>query len=186
MTDRNLKQYEGLIRSTAMKYAARIVRNSPSEFDDVLNEARIAAWKAVAQYQTGGKAKIETYIFQSVKNKMIDLERHSKRLKYSMIEANEHIEDICEVSYDLDHLVQMKQVLSQDEFELVTSIRAGGGVRAFIRELCRTTGMKNSAVKEEVSECLLRIQRKLTSSEPSQTSLTLMKPLKEQSVAISQ
>lgn len=173
--NRKLERYERVIRSAATKYAAKLLAQRPNEYDDVMNEARIAAWRAIERYDAAKQTKIETFIFNCVRNKMFDLAKHAGRLGRNL---DSPVEDIDQHAGDddtpsLDHGILLKQVLSEDELAFITSVRRGGGVVAFVQELSRMTGMKSSEATREVSECLHHIQHKLKSSGQSPNVLTL-------------
>jgi RNA polymerase sigma factor (sigma-70 family) len=173
--NRDLKRYERVIRSAAIKYAAGLLAQRPNEYDDVMNEARIAAWRAIERYNVERKTKIETFIFNCVRNKMIDLARHANRLGRNLTvpveDVDQHGDDSA--SAQIDHDILLKQVLSEDELSFIDALRRGGGVVRFISELGRMTGVKSDEATKEVSECLHRIQRKLESQDQSQNVLTL-------------
>ena len=174
-SNRKLKRYERVIRSAATKYAARLLAQKPNEYDDVMNEARIAAWRAIERYDDSRNVKIETFIFNCVKNKMFDLAKHSRRLKNNLATPDEDIDQHSDADegQSLEQGILLKQVLSEDELNFITSVRRGGGVVSFVNELSRMTGMKSSEATREVSECLHHIQHKLKSSDLSPNVLTL-------------
>lgn len=185
--NRKLKSYERVIKSAATKYAAKLLSQRPNEYEDIMNEARIAAWRAIERYDESYKVKIETFIFNCVKNKMFDLARYSNRLSRNLITPNDN--DVEEESSDdepsVEHGILLKQVLSEDELNLITCIRRGGGVVNFVGELSRRTGMKTSEATKEISECLHHIQHKLKLQDQNQNVLTLKlqsKPRREETV----
>ena len=70
--DEQLKTFEPLLKAVVGSF---VDRRDYDETADALNEARIAAWKAIITYQKNKKAKLSHYISSCVRNRMVDLKR---------------------------------------------------------------------------------------------------------------
>lgn len=165
--NRKLKEYDRVIKSAAHKYAARLLAERPNEYDDVMNEARIAAWRALERYDGSRQVKVETFIFNCVRNKMFDLAKHARRLGRNIATSHEDLDSFSEEDADVAHGILMKQVLSADELNLLTCIRKGGGASKFVYEVGRITRVRTEEARKEVVSCLHHIHLKLTSIEPN-------------------
>lgn len=89
--------------------------------DDLLNEARIAAWKAIGDFDEDRKVKLSTWITSSVKwhlGHLYDKSSANKRGVLSELTDCEEDAPIAESQeiHDLEFLLSMKAVLTDEEF----------------------------------------------------------------------
>jgi RNA polymerase sigma factor (sigma-70 family) len=168
--NRLLCTYDSLIRATALKYSKHftIARHVEST-DDIVNEARIAAWKAILSYKTTQGTKIETYITSCIKNRMIDLNRKAHRasrpdLCFLGEPELAHATDLQateDLSEELIDAVTLKSILTPKEFHVLAHLKTGGGMGELITEYRSTRARSSVEARGEVVKCLHRIRRKL-------------------------
>jgi RNA polymerase sigma factor (sigma-70 family) len=93
-TGGELRDFEGLVYSTARMFAARVRR----EEDDLAQELRVRVWRAIVTYDaTKSPLSLERYVFQAVTNKIKDYKRDAARAKRREDDDGMtllHIEDI--------------------------------------------------------------------------------------------
>ena len=168
--NRLLCTYDSLIRATALKYSKHftIARHVEST-DDIVNEARIAAWKAIVSYKTTQGTKIETYITSCIKNRMIDLNRKAHRASrpdLSFLDETKlaYAADLQATEDPTDELldaVTLKSMLTEREFHTLAHLKAGGAIGELITEYRSTRARSSVEARGEVVKCLHRIRRKL-------------------------
>lgn len=133
MHERQLETYEGLVISTARKYAKRVGR----EEDDMAQELRVRVWRAIETYDRSRcRTSLRNYVFSVITNKVKDYKRDASR-EAERLELYGlsflHIEDMCrrgdwvaqEVFEGLYHFVDRDEVFGHidgDTFVVPESI----------------------------------------------------------------
>lgn len=156
--EQQLRKYEGLIRHTTHKLLAKH-RNSRRRdgFDDYLSEARIAAWRAIKAFDEARHVRVETFIICAVRNHLATVDRAlNSKMRTPFAEA-EFLEAIESGGHDrrFAALAEIKDALCENDYQLVRQLAMGHG----ITELAEARGVR----REEVIQCLHRIQHKLQS-----------------------
>lgn len=77
MPDADIGSYEGLIRTTAARYAPLV----DDDFEDVAQILRLKVWQALRAYDPSRSSMaVEKYVFQCVRNRLKDLFKQQGRL----------------------------------------------------------------------------------------------------------
>jgi len=166
--NRLLAHHDALIRAAALKYTKHFTTARHIEVsDDLINEARIAAWKAIRTYQTGKNAKIETYITVCIRNRMIELHRKAHRQcrpeltfpgeKMTQVADLQATEDPTE---QLTEVLTLKKILNDREYHVLSHLKSGGCIDVLVAEY-QTRKRTPVEARHEVVLCLHRIRRKL-------------------------
>lgn len=166
--NRLLVTYDALIRAAAFKYtkhftSARHIETS----DDLISEARIAAWKAITSYRHGKKAKLETYITVCIRNRMIELNRKAHRQCRPELafpgERLTYAADLQATDDPTERLAEdltLREILNEREYRVLSHLRAGGDLKDLVSEY-QTRKRTIVEARHEVTTCLHRIRRKL-------------------------
>jgi len=183
---RLIKRHEPLLRYIVKKYLERLVNDDRSayRFDDLLQEARIAAWRAVMSHDENKRSKVSTYMGTCATNKMRDLVRKVNRLKnpsYTPIEDIhlEKVDESIEQQYDLknmsvtlekfletDHYKYIEKIINED-FTLDEILKYAMGLHGSDPDDGRRHRRK---CRDEVVSCLSQVQQALELSAKSLTS----------------
>lgn len=167
--NRTLREHETLIRKTALRYAKRFALGQFGDNDDFVNEARIAAWRAIEAYREGRKAKLETFISVCIKRRMIDLRRHALRKSRGQLVCLgldiEPLVDAVERALPDDEEVEdsltLRAILDDEEHGALSHLMNGGTISALVAAWCRKKSLGSSESRCEVVACLRRIKLKL-------------------------
>ena len=167
--NRMLRQHDLLIRATALRYAKKFAIRDHGTSDDFINEARIAAWRALENYQVGHATKVETFIVRCIKNRMIDIRRYTLRktrpsLHYTDQQLLAQVADVGPLAGrtdEVDGRLSLRAVLDDEEFTVLSHLTQGGDLGDLISTRCRMKSLGKNESRGEVVACLHRIKRKL-------------------------
>ena len=135
--------------------------------EQFLNEARVAAWKAVTDFQVEKNVKITTYISTCVNNHLSNVNKERSRSKKRFIRAKEsskidyyHTRRSGQSIEDFEFTLTMKALLTEREFQ-VFELR-------FVQD-CQSTEIQKAlgVGAREVEKCLSSIVAKYQSLEQS-------------------
>jgi len=145
-------QLERTLSQFVKRYIASHGINS-DDYDDFMNEARLAAHYAMKSYRDGKQASIKTYIIRCVRNRFIDIRKNcAYRFEASFLH-----EEVAESSYEpqfadfeLDH--DIRSIMNDRDFFIYRKIFVEGYT---IAELKR----EKIAGFREAQSCFSRITR---------------------------
>lgn len=104
MSDGDLGSYEGLVRTTAARYAPLL----DDDFDDVAQVLRMKVWQALDRFDPSrSNMDVRNYVFQCVRNRLKDLFKQQDRLNKKRRGAQLYIEDFmadAEMNFTARHL----------------------------------------------------------------------------------
>jgi len=131
-------------------YQFRHIKNQTSE--DLLSEARLTAIIAIGNFKKEKQTKLTSYVYQCVKNRLMDLYR-SESLRHSVIEYRDEVPDEECVVEDLEFALLMRSLLTERENALFQKHYVEGFTK---KELVASGFMK----AKEIYACSARISLK--------------------------
>lgn len=117
----DLEDYNFLIQGLVNQFIKK-KKLSFKDKDQFLNEARLAAWKAIGDFKQEKMVKITTYISTCVNNHLINVSkeksRNDRRLKEAIQVSTETPVYQKNSIEDLEFVLSMKSILTAQEFSV--------------------------------------------------------------------
>lgn len=129
--------------------------NDSNEPDDLMSEARAAAYYAVTKYKKTKKTKLSTFVFKCVKNRLLDITK-KKRVTLEPYEE----EGSYDTEDDLHFAISMRQLLNPTEYRVYQLSINESRKEQEVMEILNLT-------RRKVRACLCRIFAKYQSIETS-------------------
>lgn len=186
-----LTEYERLIYATVQKYTYKIdEKRTCNTFEDLLQEGRIAALKAIRTYSTDHRTKLSTYIVNCVRNRLRDLNKKANAKKNPVTQHFADMTPFEKGTTDDEETFNTKMTLDayleSDDFKMICPVLDYGcTVNDLVRDVqekrlenvdCeyeKRKVMKES--REEVVACLSRVQQVLRLKGVNLRSSTVLK-----------
>lgn len=160
----SLYELEGMVIDIANKYYhISDTRRVFHDYEDYIQEARIAAFKAIKNYRQDRKTKVSTFVYNCVENRFKDMHRYAMRKKRPTLYFYDDffVENFASENFyydDYDRInreITVRKILNGEEYELYLRIMQGYR----IYEIEKHSNKK----KNELKECFTRILQKLES-----------------------
>lgn len=148
----------------------RTAQGNGLDIQDLFSEARVTAYTAIQKYKKQKDAKLQTYIYQCVSNRLKDIYRRKKRNIVDIADAPELSEE--DNFEDIQFILTMRGILTSVEFRIFYSMFVES---KNVREISEEETMRPG----EVRKCVARICAKYLSLEKSQVKFLTQKKLQE-------
>ena len=134
--------------------------------DDLIAEARIAAFIAVRKFNKEKNTKLKTFISRCVANRLKDIAK-TENYKKRIIRESNSLDSYC-IDFDLLDLEMVKRHLTPWEKKIYSKFLLGFRKSEIARDLSEENGIYFKTAENEVKKCFSRIMLKLRSKGVSQ------------------
>jgi RNA polymerase sigma factor (sigma-70 family) len=127
--------YEKRLRFMALRF----VPTSDSVYEDLLQEGRIALWKASKAWREDGGASLWTFAYQPIRVAMVrSARRRSRQNRFEAFAPDVFDDAVVEPKFDIDNEISLQDslsLLSEEEQLVINKLLDGHSIRAVANDL---------------------------------------------------